>query len=77
MSEDTVVVAGHGSSTEGLQVSLHPLPLLSISEHYTRVRIQSQSSDGGRAGSTSRGDRNKGEAVCRHRSTSLCSTQSS
>lgn len=42
MSEDAVVVAGSSALGEGsVQVSLHPLPLLNISEHYTRVRIRS------------------------------------
>lgn len=41
MSEDTgVVLPDSAASAEGVQVSLHPLPLLNISEHYTRVRIQ-------------------------------------
>lgn len=42
MSEDTVVVSGNATAGEGsVQVSLHPLPLLNISEHYTRSRIRS------------------------------------
>lgn len=41
MSKDTeVVLPDSAAPAEGVQVSLHPLPLLNISEHYTRVRIQ-------------------------------------
>ncbi|KAK9897723.1 Mov34-domain-containing protein [Cystobasidium minutum MCA 4210] len=41
MSKDPeVVLPDSAASNEGVQVSLHPLPLLNISEHYTRVRIQ-------------------------------------
>lgn len=41
MSKDSeVVLPDSAAPAEGVQVSLHPLPLLNISEHYTRVRIQ-------------------------------------
>lgn len=41
MSKDAeVVLPDSAAPAEGVQVSLHPLPLLNISEHYTRVRIQ-------------------------------------
>lgn len=41
MSKDTeVVLPDSAAPAEGVQVALHPLPLLNISEHYTRVRIQ-------------------------------------
>jgi len=38
--DDDVVLPDSAAPAEGVQVSLHPLPLLNISEHYTRVRIQ-------------------------------------
>lgn len=41
------LVAENANTSEGVQVSLHPLPLLNISEHYTRVRIQSAASSTG------------------------------
>ena len=58
---DDVVLASSSSTgnAEGVQVSLHPLPLLSISEHYTRVRVQNEH-DGKkdvRGGSTGIGER--------------------
>lgn len=44
-SDEDVVFSGSAAS-EGVSISVHPLPLLNISEHYTRVRIQAQSSTG-------------------------------
>ena len=41
MADDgNAVLLSSAGVTEGVQVSLHPLPLLNISEHYTRVRVQ-------------------------------------
>lgn len=47
MSDDDVVYNGSTSTSgsEGVSVSVHPLPLLNISEHFTRVRIQAQRDD--------------------------------
>ena len=41
---ESSLVAENANTSEGVQVSLHPLPLLNISEHYTRVRIQAAAS---------------------------------
>ncbi|KAG8772131.1 hypothetical protein FRC15_002955, partial [Serendipita sp. 397] len=38
MSVENVVLPS--STTSGLSVSLHPLPILNISEHFTRIRLQ-------------------------------------
>ncbi|KIM29040.1 hypothetical protein M408DRAFT_329068 [Serendipita vermifera MAFF 305830] len=38
MSVESVVMPS--STTSGLSASLHPLPILNISEHFTRVRLQ-------------------------------------
>lgn len=40
--DDVVLASSSTGNAEGVQVSLHPLPLLSISEHYTRVRVQNE-----------------------------------
>ncbi|KAJ8596509.1 hypothetical protein M405DRAFT_805314 [Rhizopogon salebrosus TDB-379] len=43
MDTDEQSVVLPSSTTSGLSLSLHPLPILNISEHFTRLRLQSQS----------------------------------
>ncbi|TFK76798.1 COP9 signalosome subunit 6 [Pluteus cervinus] len=44
MDTDEVSVVLPSSTTSGLTLSLHPLPILNISEHLTRLKLQSNSS---------------------------------
>ncbi|OJA20429.1 hypothetical protein AZE42_09472 [Rhizopogon vesiculosus] len=43
MDTDEQSVVLPSSTTSGLSLSLHPLPILNISEHFTRLRLQSRS----------------------------------
>ncbi|KAG6896285.1 hypothetical protein C0992_009335 [Termitomyces sp. T32_za158] len=40
MDTDEVSVVLASTATSGLSVSLHPLPILNISEHLTRLKLQ-------------------------------------
>ncbi|KAF8905435.1 COP9 signalosome subunit 6 [Gymnopilus junonius] len=45
MDTDEVSVVLPSTATSGLSLSLHPLPILNISEHWTRLRLQRNSRD--------------------------------
>ncbi|KIL70983.1 hypothetical protein M378DRAFT_67093 [Amanita muscaria Koide BX008] len=45
MDTDETSVVLSSNTVSGLNVSLHPLPILNISEHLTRVRLQTNSSN--------------------------------
>ena len=40
--QSRVVVAGGASTTGSVSVSLHPLVIMNISDHFTRVRVQQE-----------------------------------
>jgi len=45
MDTDEISVVLPSSTTSGLSLSLHPLPILNISEHLTRLKLQKNSPD--------------------------------
>lgn len=47
MDQGTDQVVSGGSGTGSVSVSLHPLVVMNVSDHFTRVRVQDEGSNKG------------------------------